>query len=84
MWGEWTLTVLGTAYRGGGGTAAFATGTDEGVRPYTGAQLRRRWTGGSTHPCTFLVEYFPIMHEYREGLMGFSVRKEIARVKAPP
>jgi hypothetical protein len=25
----------------------FATGTDEGVRPYTDARLRRRWTGES-------------------------------------
>jgi hypothetical protein len=33
----------------------FATGTDEGVRPYTGARLRRRWTGKSARPHTVLA-----------------------------
>ena len=30
----------------------FVTGTDEGVRPYTDARLRRRWTGESARPHT--------------------------------
>jgi len=35
---------------GGRGHGRFATGTDEGVRPYTCAWLRLRWTGESARP----------------------------------
>jgi hypothetical protein len=44
--------------RGGVGSlhGRFATGTDEGVRPYTCAGLRLRWTGESARPHTFLAD----------------------------
>src|SRR5690348_8961014 len=47
--GRYCLKALGLSDSRHG---RFATGTNEGVRPYRGARLRRRWTGESARPHT--------------------------------
>jgi hypothetical protein len=70
--GYGVLKDFGSRDCGERGQGRFATGTDEGVRPYICAWLRRRWTRGKPPSLRIPGRALPLpIHPFSRGRRGF-------------